>query len=141
MSASTSLNTGQPARDLGYGVVQCIARTINFNTPGIGTTDTVKVGTIPSGAQITSAVIRIKTAFNAVTTNVIIVGTSTGSNADIVADGDIDETATGTAVVLRGCDLDFTADTAVYAKYSQTGTAATAGVAYVVINYVVLGNG
>ena len=48
MSASTSLNTGQSARDLGYGVVQAISKTVAYNTLGIGTADTVKLGTLPA---------------------------------------------------------------------------------------------
>lgn len=141
MSASTSLNTGQPARDIGYGVVQAIVKQITYATPGVGTADTVKIGTLPLGAVITNVIARIETAFNAATTNVIIVGTSTGSNADVIADGDLDETATGTTQVMRGVGLSITADTAIYAKYSQTGTAATAGVATFVINFVVPANG
>lgn len=137
MSASTSLNTGQPARDLGYGIVQAIARIVSFDTPGIGTTDTVKVGTLPNGAFITGVFVRINTAFNAATTNVLTVGTSSGSDADLVADADVDETATGTSQVMRGVGLSVAADTAVYAKYAQTGTAATTGSATIVINYVV----
>lgn len=141
MSASTSLNTGQPARDFLFGTVQHLVKTVNFNTLGVATADTVKVGTLPNGAQILSATVRIKTAFNAATTNVLTVGTSAGSDADIVSAADVNEGATGTTVVYRGCDLDFTADTAIYAQYAQTGTAATAGVAYVVISYVSMLNG
>lgn len=141
MSASTSLNNGQPARDIGYGVVQTISRSIAYNTPGIGTADIVKVGTLPSGAEVLITKVRIPTAFNAATTNVLIVGTSSGSNADFVADGDLDESATGTSVLFRGCDVAISADTAIYAKYTQTGTAATAGVAVITITYVVPANG
>lgn len=138
MSASTSLFTGRPARDLGYAVVQAIGKSgFAFNTPNIGTADTIQVGTLPAGAIITSVTVRVDTAFNAATTNVLIVGTSSGSNADIVADGDVDETATGTTQVMRGVGLSISADTIIYAKYTQSGTAATTGSATIVINYVV----
>ena len=141
MSASTSLNTGQPARDISFGVVQAIVKSVAYNTLGIGTTDTVKVGTLPSGAQIVSCIVRVTTAFNAATTNVLTVGTSSGSDADIVSDADLSEGVTGTTVATRGCDLAFSADTAIYVKYSQTGTAATAGAALITILYVASSNG
>lgn len=141
MSASTSLNTGLPARDIGYGVVQAISKTVNYNTPGIGTTDTVALGAVPSGAQILACTVRVTTAFNAATTNVLTVGTSSGSDADVVAAGDVDESTAGTTVEYRGCDLAFTADTTIYVKYAQTGTAATAGSAVVTLTYLSTANG
>jgi len=88
-----------------------------------------------------SCVVRVKTAFNAATTNVLTVGTSDGSDADVVAAGDVNEGSTGTAVVLRGCDLDFASDTDIYVRYQQTGTAATTGVAKIVVSYVSMNNG
>lgn len=141
MSASTSLNTGQPARDISYGVVQAIVKSVAYNTLGIGTTDTVKVGTLPSGSQIVKSIVRVTTAFNAATTNVLTVGTSAGSDADIVAAADTDETVVGTTIGTRGCDLAFSADTPIYVKYAQTGTAATAGAALITILYVATSNG
>lgn len=141
MSDSTSLNTGQPARNLLYGVVQAIVKTVAFDTLGIGSTDTVKVGTLPAGAQIVDCIVRVTTAFNAATTNVLIVGTSSGSNADIVAAADVNEGAAGTTVVERGQDLAFSSDTPIYVKYTQTGTAATTGAAVITITYVATTNG
>lgn len=141
MSASTSLNTGQPARDIGLGVVQFLTKSIAFNTLGIGTADTVKVGTVPSGAQLLQCIVRATTAFNAATTNVVIIGTASGSDADIIGAADVDETTAGTLVSLTGAGLAFSADTPIYVKYSQTGTAATAGAAVITITYAPLGNG
>lgn len=141
MSASTSLNTGQGARDISYGVVQAITASVAYNTLNISTADTVKVGTLPAGAQIVCSIVRVSTAFNAATTNVLTVGTSSGSNADIVSAADTDETVAATTIGYRGCDLGFTSDTAIYAKYTQTGTAATAGVARITILYVATSNG
>lgn len=141
MGISTSLNTSVPARDIGYGVVQAIVATVNYNTPGIGTTDTVKVGALPAGAVILEATVQVKTAFNAASTNVLTVGTSSGSDADIISAGDVDEGQTGSYTSAIGADLTFSSDTAVYAKYTQSGTAATAGQAVVVIIYVAVNNG
>lgn len=141
MSASTSLNTSQPARNISYGVVQAIVKSVAFDTLGIGSSDTVKVGTLPSGAQIIDATVRVTTAFNAATTNVLTVGTASGSDADVVAASDVDETTAGTTKVYRGCDLAFSADTPIYVKYAQTGTAATAGAALITITFVATSNG
>lgn len=141
MSASTSLNTAQGARDIGYGVVQAITRQVNYATLGIGTADTVKVGTLPSGAQILFAVVYVSTAFNATTTNVLTVGTSSGSDADVIAAGDVDELTTGGYMSYRGGGVAISADTPIYAKYTQTGTAASAGVATITVTYVSTANG
>src|SRR5690348_8840039 len=122
MSSSTSLNTGQSARNIGYGVVQAITASIAFNTLGIGTSDTVKVGTLPSGAQCLSCIVRVTTAFNAATTNVLTVGTASGSDVDFVSSTDVDEGSAGTTVDMTCAGLAFTADTPIYVKYAQTGT-------------------
>lgn len=140
MSASTSLNTGVPARDISFGVCQAITKTVNFDTVGIGTADTVKVGTLPSGAQIVSCIVRITAAFNAATTNVLTVG-GTSANTNVVSDADLAEGVIGTTIATRGCDLAFTADTPIYAKYAQTGTAATTGSAVITILYIATSNG
>lgn len=129
------------ARDNGSQNVQTISRTVNYNDTGIGTADTVKVGTLPASAQIVFASVRVKTAFNAATTNVLTVGTSGGSDADVIADADVDETAAGATVDFRGAGLDFASDTAIYARYTQSGTAATQGQAIIVVGYVSTANG
>lgn len=141
MSASTSLNTAGSARDISYGVVQAISRTVAYNTLGIGTADTVKLGTLPSGAQPLECVVRITAAFNAATTNVLTVGTSAGSDADAVAASDVNEGATGTTIVATCAGLTISADTPIYVKYTQSGTAATAGAAVITMTYVAVNNG
>lgn len=140
MTKSTSLNTAQGARDISYGVVQAITRTVNFDTLGIGTADTVKVGTLPTGAQVLESVVRVTAAFNAVTTNVLTVG-SAGSNNNFVSASDVDETTIGTTIVVAAADLAFSADTPIYARYTQSGTAATTGSAVITITYVATTNG
>lgn len=135
---ATSLNTSVPTRDIGYNVIQAISATVNFNTLGIGTADTVVVGKLPAGAQCLTATVRVNTAFNALTTNVLTVGSAAGSDADIVADGDVDETSTGATSVVRPAGLTFAADTTIYAKYTQSGTAATTGSAVITIPYFVV---
>jgi hypothetical protein len=121
-------------RDL-LGNVQSVVRPVAFNTPGIGTADTIKIGTLPAGAQIVSCIVRLTVAFNAGTTNVLTVGTSVGSNADIVSASDVNEGVIGTTIVSTGAGLSFAANTAVYVRYTQTGAAATTGAAVITLIY------
>src|SRR6185369_13438168 len=129
------MSTSGIARNDGSQNVHFIGKDISYNTVGIGTTDTVKVGRIPAGSMICDARVRITTAFNAATTNVLTVGTSAGSDADIVGASEVVEGSTGMTVVLTGASLTFSSDTDIYVKYTQTGTAATTGAASVVITY------
>lgn len=123
------------ARNNGSQTIHFIGKDVTFATVGIGTSDTVKVGRVPSGSMLLPAQVRITTAFNAATTNVLTVGTATGSDADVVASNDVDETATGQTIVARGAALTFANDTDIYVKYTQTGTAATTGAATILIPY------
>lgn len=129
------MSTSGRARDLGLQVIHYLRKTVNYNDTGIGSADTVKVGRLPAGAFITQCLVRVETVFNAATTNVLTVGTSGGSDADIVASGDVNEASATTQSASTGLGLSVTADTDVFAKYTQTGTAATTGKATIVIAY------
>ncbi len=124
------------ARNDGSQNVHFLGRDITFATDGIGTADTVKIGRIPAGSMICDARVRVTTAFNAVTTNVLTVGANATANTDIVAAGELNEGATGMTVVLTGASLTFANDTDIYVRYTQTGTAATAGAATIIITYI-----
>jgi hypothetical protein len=96
-------------------------------------------GALPAGALIIGTDVNVTTVFNAGTTNVLTVGTNTTTSNNIIAAGDVDEASaaltknvspTGAALVPLATDLD------VYVKYTQTGTAATTGKAYIVIKYI-----
>lgn len=117
-------------RDVGY-----IARNFSFNFPGIGSAANIAVGTLPAGCLVTQVYVRIKTAFNASTTNVLTVGT-TADGDHFVEAGDVDETSTGLTVLDRNIGEVYTADTPVWVQYTQSGDAATAGEADVVMTYV-----
>lgn len=112
-----------------------ISKSFAFDTPGIGTAATVQVGTLPAGCLVLETIVRVRAVFNATTTNVIIVGTSADDDEFIEA-GDVDEASVGTTFSDRSAGLEFSSDTAVYVKYTQTGTAATTGAADVVVRYV-----
>lgn len=117
-------------RDVGY-----IARNFSFNTPGIGVAANIAVGTLPAGCLVTQVYVRVKTAFDAASTNVIKVGTSADDDHFVEA-GDVDETATGLTILDRNIGEVYAADTTVWVEYTQTGTAAAAGEADVVITYI-----
>lgn len=129
------MSTSGTARNSGTQQVHFIGRDITFATVGIGTADTVKVGRVPAGSRLMPAQVYIVTAFNAGTTNVLTVGTSSGSDADIVGAAEVTEGATGCTIVGTGCALTFASDTDIYVKYAQTGTAATTGAATILIPY------
>lgn len=99
---------------------------IRFNTTDVGSG--VKVGVLPKGFIVTGFLTRVKTAFNAATTNVVTLGIS--SDLDKYLDGD--DTVAGTAGLKTAttitCPFEVgSADVDVYAAYTSTGTAATAG--------------
>lgn len=134
--ATNTMPAFPQARRQGQQLINTIRKTVNYNDAGISS-GIAFAESLPVGAFILSVHVEIVTAFNAVTTNVLTVGTNSTSYNDIVTAGDVDETATGNNDVTRGRgrSLAATAEKSVYVKYTQTGTAATAGVAVIVITY------
>lgn len=114
--------------------VHYLRKVVNYNTTNIASG--VFVGKLPAGAVIMDAQCVVTTAFNAGTTNVLTVGTNSTSYNDIFASADITEGSTGSQKAPVAGQLSLSAVTDVYAKYTQTGTAATAGSAIIVISYV-----
>lgn len=113
-----------------------LRKRVNFNDTGISTGIPFDEY-LPAGARIIRTQVFIKTTFNATTTNVLTVGQNSSSYNDIVAAADVDESVAGAYSTDRGANLDLdSADALPYVKYTQTGTAATQGVADVVIEYV-----
>lgn len=110
---------------------------VNFNDPGVATGN--KKQTLPAGAIITRTDVLVTTAFNAATTNVLSVGIEPTTFTNIVTTA---QAVAGTAGLKSNLPPTGTAlgplaaDSDVYALYTQTGTAATAGAAYVIIEYV-----
>ena len=108
---------------------------VNFNDAGIAAG--VKKQWLPQGAVIVGTDVVVSTAFNAVTTNTISVGTVGDTatnivNAQTVAAAGITANLAPSAAALGP----LAADKQVVVTYTQTGGAATAGVATVVIKYV-----
>lgn len=126
----------QPAREFHTQQTHYLRRTVNY-TDTSGTQ--FPMGKIPAGAQVLRTVIAIRTAFNAGTTNVLIVGTA-GDDDALVAAAGVDETAvavTSVAPATLAGHLSASAATEIFTKYTQSGTAATTGLAEVIVEYVV----
>lgn len=126
-------------RELPFPAIAYISKAVAFNTPGIATAQTVEVGHLPAGAVVTNALVVVTTAFNAATTNVLVVGTGSSNNEffDASTSGStVTEGTTGgyNSAVALGYIAGANGEV-VYAQYTQTGTAATTGAATIVISY------
>lgn len=103
---------------------------------------------LPKDAVITGMYVIGAAASNAGTTATIDVGTTATSN-ELLASYDVKTAATGegynpagAAAVGSAFGTKLTADTPVYAKYTESGVASSAGGAWLVkIEYVVVGSG
>lgn len=107
--------------------------TVKYNTSGIATKASTGI-TLPKGAIVTRVACNVTTAFNAATTNVLTFGYSSDTDA-LMGSSDITEGTVGTYVKER-MDAALTGNSVVYAQYTQTGTAATAGAADVYVTYI-----
>ncbi len=108
---------------------------VSFDTPLIGTAGKVPLGTLPAGAIVTGMLVKVSTAFNAATTNVLTVGTAADASA-VLGATDIDELDVDITQAFTAYGYQPTTDTALFIKYAQTGTAASAGAATVILFYV-----
>lgn len=125
-----------PARYDARQVINYLRKTVNYNDTGISSGLAFE-NSIPKGAFISDVIVEIVTAFNAGSTNVLTVGANSSSYNDMVAAGDVDETAVAATRVTRGlgCVLTASGDIVPYVKYAQTGTAASAGKAKILIAF------
>lgn len=126
-------------RELPFPGIAYISKNVAFNTTGIATVQTVEVGHLPPGAVVTNALTVVTTAFNASTTNVLIVGTGASNNEffDASTSGStVTEGTTGgyQSAVALGYTVGANGEV-VYANYTQSGTAATTGAATIIISY------
>jgi hypothetical protein len=123
------------AQQYHQNLVHFLRKEVNYNDPGIASG--VAIGRLPAGAQVTQALARVKTAFNAGTTNVLTVGTNAASYDNILGAADIAEGAAGNSVAPTANLQEAAAEIDVVAKYTQTGTAASQGKAVIHIAYTV----
>lgn len=125
------------ARQYHMQLVHYLRFTVNYNDPGIATGNVKQ--TLPAGAVVIGTDVLIQTAFNAATTNVLSIGTEASTYTNLVTTAQavagtagIKQNLAGTGVILAP----LAADTPVYALYTQSGTAASAGKAIVIIKYI-----
>ena len=144
-----------PPRECSAAQNLCYIRaTVNYNDSNIA--NGVWFATLPKNAYVLAIDVDVTTAFNAATTNLLTIGATKANANEIVADCSTATacvsnhtttiatglshltTAAGLAVAITGSATYQTAQnggTPVYAKFAQTGTAATTGQAIFVITY------
>ncbi len=128
-------NNSRPAREIGYNVVQTIGKRITFSDFGT----VVTVGKMPPFSHVIGGGVHIITAFNSSGTDLLDVGFIGGTtDADAYATQltlaavgmlALDELATTTNIMQS-------VDTTVTCSPAQSVADATAGVAYVFVNFV-----
>lgn len=108
-----------------YGALRLVAGVVNY------TDSTVTLDTLAVGDVVIKAWVQVTTAFNAGTTNTLILGNGVSTNK-FLATGD--STLGSTGAYPAAYKAPVTAETVagtLTATYAQTGTAASAGVAKV----------
>ena len=127
---------GVAARQDPRQVVNTLKKTTNYNDAGIAAGVAFE-NYLPQSAFIFEVWTEIVTAFNGGTTNVYTVGTVGAAFNNMVAAGDVNPALAGVYPSTRAAGRALTAAGAVLpvAKYTQTGTAATAGQAITVIRF------
>lgn len=123
---------GSTARQTHMQDVHFLRATVSLADMAAGT---VKIGTLPAGARVLDTDGFIETAFNAGTTNVLDVGFA-GQIGAFLPSATFLAGATGLKTAKPSALLGVIAvDTDVNITYSQTGTAATTGLATVIVQY------
>lgn len=122
--------------------IQTVRRTVTWNmtdTGGlaIGSGNGIPIGALEAGTIPLHCHVTIETAFNAGTSNTFVVGTVDDDDGFAVAASTLSG-ATGFKGNLTGAltGIPLAADKVVYVKFTQTGTAASAGKAEVVLTLV-----
>lgn len=111
--------------------------TINYNDANISTPQAF--GALGANTYIYAIDCHVTTAFNASTTNVIIMGYDKTATNQILASGSLNPASATVQHLTSAAGLGLAAtsggDITLYTKYTQTGTAATAGSVTCVIQY------
>lgn len=97
----------------------------------------VPIGALEAGTQPLSVAVYVETAFNAATTNTLDVGTAATPSGFAAAAGTLVGATgykSGLTSTLTGIPL--AADQVVYAKFAQSGTAATTGKVVIHMSFV-----
>jgi hypothetical protein len=113
--------------------VHALRVTVEYNDANVDTG--ILIGELPEGAFVLPATVHVQTAFNAATTNVLVLGSSADDDGFVTSS----DAAAGTAGVKKSLSGALSgvvsANTKVYVKYTQSGTAASAGKATIVLPF------
>ena len=123
------------AQQYHQNLVHYLRKEVNYNDPGIASG--IVVGRLPANAQVTQAVARVRTTFNAGTTNVLTVGTNAANYDNIFGTADVAEGSAGNNAAPLANLQEVLTEADVFVKYAQTGTAATQGKAVIHVAYTV----
>lgn len=130
-----SLNSSVPAREFGYGAVQTLRKRITYLNNGT----TITVGKLPPYSVVVGGGVHIVTAFNDSGTDLLDVG-FIGSTTDADAYGTVMTLAAVGFIVLdelaATTNIMGTVEHTVTCLYTGQNSNATAGDAYVIVNYV-----
>ena len=123
-----------PARSSGDQTTNYLRAPVNFTT--LGTTSIVQVGTLPAGAVVLRAYVVVNQVFNWGTNNLLKVGI-VGSDASIISSASLLALGiiSATAVLTAAATITPTVDTQIIATSLATGTQATTGSGFIVIEY------
>ena len=123
------------AQQYHQNLVHFLRKEVNYNDPGVAAG--IVIGRLPAGAQVTQALARVKTSFNAGTTNVLTVGTNGSAYDNIFGAADIVEGSAANNVAPAANLQEAVTEADVFVKYTQTGTVANQGKAIIHIAYTV----
>jgi hypothetical protein len=117
--------------DAGVGVWR---RRVNFDQAGIAAGN-LPVVTLEKGCIPLRAYVRIETAFNAATTNVLTLGSAADDDGLVTSANAVAGTPGFKAGTGAELGTELAADTTFFAKFTQTGAAATTGVAEFIVEF------
>ncbi len=131
----TTGTPGSTARKNALQLVHYLRFTVNYNDAGVAGGNTKQW--LPAGAIVIGTDVQVVSAFNAGTTNTVSVGTVQDAGTNILNAQAVGSTGLTQNVAPTGAALGpLAADKQVVASYAQTGTAASAGQAIVIVKYI-----
>jgi len=129
-------SAGTVARDYHTSQTHYLKKTLAFNTASNGAS--VTMGVVPANSSIVRVYATVTTAFNAGTTNRIDIGNTTTAAAFgtfAVTSAGV-KTDTGTLATAAMTLVKPSADQTITTTYTQSATAASAGSADVIVEYI-----
>lgn len=131
----TSLNNSVSAKEIGYGVVQSLRKKITYQDNGL----TVTVGKLPPHSVVVGGGVHIVTAFNGSGTDLLDVGFIGATTDPDAYATDLTLAAVGFIVLdelAATSNIMGTVEHTVTCVYADENSNATAGEAWVIVNYV-----